>query len=111
MVTDKNKGGGLKSILSLVEKKFGKGTIMTFDSEAERQPMTARASTPCDLCGERHELDEFKVNATVRTPSDVIGRVLYWSQYGGPLYYRIKIDPTGHRSTFRPCQLRAEPNR
>jgi len=36
MVTDKNKGGGLKSILSLVEKKFGKGTIMTFDSEAER---------------------------------------------------------------------------
>ena len=37
MVTDKNKAGGLKSLLSLVEKKFGKGTIMTFDSEVERQ--------------------------------------------------------------------------
>ncbi len=33
---DKNKGG-LKGLLGLVEKKFGKGTIMTFDSEADRQ--------------------------------------------------------------------------
>ncbi len=38
MVTDKNKAStGLKSILSMVEKKFGRGTIMTFDSEADRQ--------------------------------------------------------------------------
>ncbi len=32
---DKNKTG-LKGVLGLVEKKFGKGTIMTFDAEAER---------------------------------------------------------------------------
>jgi len=37
MVTDKNKGTGLKGLLALVEKKFGRGTIMTFDSEVERQ--------------------------------------------------------------------------
>jgi len=36
MVTDKNKVSGLKGLLALVEKKFGKGTIMTFDGEAER---------------------------------------------------------------------------
>ena len=37
MATDKNKGTGLKGVLSMLEKKYGRGTIMTFDAEAERQ--------------------------------------------------------------------------
>jgi len=37
MAIEKNKASGLKGLLALVEKKFGRGTIMTFDSEAERQ--------------------------------------------------------------------------
>ncbi len=37
MVADKSKGGGIKGVVSQVEKKFGKGTIMAFDSEADNQ--------------------------------------------------------------------------
>lgn len=45
---DKGKGG-LKSVLSLVEKKFGKGTIMTFDAEAERAEVFSSGSLGLDL--------------------------------------------------------------
>jgi recombination protein RecA len=35
MVVEKNKVVGLKGLLGIVEKKFGKGTIMTFNAEAD----------------------------------------------------------------------------
>lgn len=81
-------------------------------------------SEPCDLCGWRHRLDDWKPQQKPRqrvetlveagfmdtVPAGSIGTVIEWSQYGGPLHVRVEFpwrDEYGYpvRANYRPCQL------
>lgn len=71
-----------------------------------------RSLLPCPDCGEHHLLDQFSPGMRV-TVDGRPGRVIEWSQYGGPLYVRVEFDNRDHhgnpfRDNFNPCELRAE---
>jgi hypothetical protein len=90
-----------------------------------RRAMPTVSEKPCSICGERHKLGEFNVGSEVRVLVPIreiacgaIGKVDSWSQYGGPIYYRVEFPARddregvtgitrGPRENFAPCQLEA----
>ncbi len=72
---------------------------------------------PCRECGVRHELGEFpvasfayttiaKTDGKVPIPAGARVFVREWSQYGGPIYYRVHLDGQPNvRENYSPCEL------
>lgn len=84
--------------------------------QGKYQPGRAKceiATDSCPSCGVHHPLDEHPVGAKrwLRLDDHRPARVLSWSQYGGPLSYRVELldqnDEFGQpvRINCRPCEL------
>lgn len=83
---------------------------------AERRPWIGEVSKlPCSACGVNHRLGEFAPGSRVITkvpraqiPTGVPCIVREWSQYGGPIYYRVHdASDEQIRENYTPCELEA----
>lgn len=98
-------GGAVTELLSL--RRGGKAPV-------------EYSELPCRACKQHHPLGEYAIGVCVRVVEGhplggLVGRVLSWSQYGGPIYYRVQfdkgallaLDPAApsDRANLDPCAL------
>ena len=107
MVTKENKSSaGLKGVLSMVEKKFGKGTIMTFDSEADRPGIVRRGHlTEQELSAAGAAID-CCINPRWPAAGETSGIAIRMMGLGKPVIFtestEIEDFPDGARLAVRP---------